>query len=198
MKHVGAIVLAAGASRRLGQAKQLVTLRGETLLERVSRLAKEAGAQPVIPVLGANFAQICAAIHFDTSIPVFNERWEKGIASSIHAGLREMEVRAPGTDAVLLLVCDQPRLTAAHLRALIAAYRQRDEDTIAASTYAKARGLPAVFPRSVFSALRALTGDQDAATLLAKPPCTVQELPLAGGELGVDVPEDLEKLGSGD
>lgn len=195
MKRVGAIVLAAGASRRLGQPKQLVGLQGEALLSRALRLAKEAGAQPVIPVLGAQFAKICASIHFDTSIPVFNERWEEGVASSIQAGLHEMDVRAPETDAVLILACDQPRLTSAHLHALIAAYQQQREDAIAASTYAGIRGAPAVFPRRVFEALYALAGDQGARVLLAKPPCAVVELQLAGGELDVDLPDDLKKLG---
>src|SRR5580658_48652 len=86
---VAAIILAAGASRRLGQPKQLVGFAGETLLERALRLAKEANASPVLVVLGANFAPICASIPLDKAIPVLNERWELGMASSIQVGLHE-------------------------------------------------------------------------------------------------------------
>ncbi len=196
MKRVGAIVLAAGASRRLGHPKQLVALRGETLLARTLRLAKESEAEPVIPVLGAHFARICAVVKFEGAIPVFNDRWEQGIASSVQAGLRELEVRAPQTDAVLIMTCDQPCLTATHLRALIAAWQQHDE-TIAVSSYAEARGVPAIFPRSVFAALYSLAGDQGARTVLDNPPCPIVAIPFAGGEVDVDLPGDLENISEG-
>jgi molybdenum cofactor cytidylyltransferase len=65
---VAAIILAAGASRRLGQPKQLVGFAGEMLLERALRLAREAGASPVLAVLGAHFAPICANIPFANSM----------------------------------------------------------------------------------------------------------------------------------
>ena len=117
-----AIILAAGASRRLGQPKQLLKYRGETLLERALRAAREAGASPVLAMLGAHFAPICAMIPFEDAIPVLNDHWEQGISSSIHAGLSELEVRAPDASGALVMSCDQPRLTAKHLRALLKAF----------------------------------------------------------------------------
>jgi len=194
MKSVGAIILAAGASRRLGRPKQLVALCGEPLLARVLRLARDAGAGPVIPVLGAHFAPICMQVDFEGAIPVFNERWEQGISSSIRCGLRELIVRAPQTDAALILTCDQPHLTAAHLSALIAAWRNRRGEAIAASTYAGTRGVPAIFPRGVFAALFALTGDRGARAVLAAPPCPVVTVRFVEGEVDVDVPGDLNTL----
>lgn len=83
---VGAIILAAGASRRLGQPKQLLKFRGETLLERAIRLAGEAGAAPVLAVLGSQFEAICASVSFNYSIPVYNDRWQQGLSSTIHSG----------------------------------------------------------------------------------------------------------------
>ena len=74
---VPAIILAAGASRRLGQPKQLLKYRGETLLERALRAAKEAGASPVLVLLGAHFAPICAMIPFNDAIPVLNDNGNK-------------------------------------------------------------------------------------------------------------------------
>jgi CTP:molybdopterin cytidylyltransferase MocA len=194
MKSVGAIVLAAGASQRLGQPKQLVALRGEPLLARVLRLARDAESAPVIPVLGAHFAAICRRIDFGDAIPVFNERWEQGISSSIQCGLRELVVRAPQIDAALILTCDQPHLTAAHLSALIAAWRKQSGDAIVASAYAGTRGVPAIFPRSAFASLFALTGDRGARIVLAAPPCPVVTVLFAEGEVDVDVPRDLDTL----
>ena len=112
---IPAIILAAGSSRRLGQPKQLVGIDGEALLQRALRLAKEAGAAPVLAVLGANFAPICAAISFEGAIPVLNNQWELGVSSSIHAGLNEVDARASEASGVLVMACDQPRLSTKHL-----------------------------------------------------------------------------------
>lgn len=191
---VAAIILAAGPSRRLGQPKQLVGFAGEALLERALRLAKEAGASPVLAVLGASFAPICASIPFNEAIPVFNEKWEQGMSTSIHAGLNEADVRAPEAVGALVMTCDQPRLSAEHLRALLRAFAAQDKPTIVASIYAGAYGIPAIFPRGVYPKLHALHGDKGARVLLAKPPCAIVALPFEGGEIDIDLPEDLAHL----
>jgi molybdenum cofactor cytidylyltransferase len=191
---VAAIILAAGASRRLRQPKQLLAYRGETLLQRAIRLAQEAGATPVIAVLGANADIIKDSIARSLAIPVLNEDWEKGIASSIHTGLRAMGVVAPQTLGVLIMGCDQPRLTADHLRLLIDRFRRHDKPTIVASTYAGVSGVPAVFPQLAFPELLALGGDKGARALIADAPCPVATLEFDGGEVDIDAPEDIAQL----
>jgi molybdenum cofactor cytidylyltransferase len=191
---IPAIILAAGASRRLGQPKQLVDLEGETLLERALRLAKESGATPVVAVLGANFAAICASTSFEGAIPVLNDHWERGMSSSIHAGLNEAEVRAPGARGALVMACDQPRLSVTHLRGLLAAFEAQPTPSIIASAYAGTAGIPAVFPRVAFCGLRTLHGDKGARSLLAKPLCEVIAVPFEGGEVDIDLPSDLDQL----
>lgn len=191
---IPAIILAAGASRRLGQPKQLVAFKGETLLEHAMRLAKESGAAPVLVVMGANFAEICASVSFEGAIPVLNDHWERGISSSIHAGLNEAEVRSAGTPGVLVMVCDQPQISTSHLCALLAAFGEQKTPSIIASAYADTQGIPAVFPRAAFPGLRALHGDKGARSLLAKPPCEVIAIPFEGGEVDIDLPADLEQL----
>jgi molybdenum cofactor cytidylyltransferase len=191
---IPAIILAAGASRRLGQPKQLVAFKGETLLERSMRLAKESGAAPVLAVMGANFAVICASVSFEGAIPVLNDHWERGISSSIHAGLNEAEVRSAGTPGVLVMACDQPQLSTSHLCALLAAFGKQKTPSIIASAYADTHGIPAVFPRAAFRSLRSLHGDKGARSLLAKPPCEVIAIPFEGGEVDIDLPSDLNQL----
>jgi molybdenum cofactor cytidylyltransferase len=191
---VAAIILAAGASRRLGQPKQLLDHRGETLLERAIHLANAAGAAPVLVVLGAHFEVISAAFPLNEAIAIHNDKWEQGLATSIHAGLRALDVCAPHIPGVLLMNCDQPRLTSDHLRALIEAFDAQAVAGIVASAYAGILGVPAVFPRSVFPQLNALRGDKGARSLLAQPPCTLIALSLEGGEVDIDLPADLEQL----
>lgn len=188
------IVLAAGASTRLGQPKQLVSVDGEMLLERAMRMAREAGTSPILVVLGAHFAPICARIDFQDAIPVLNEEWQHGISTSIHSGLRELDVRAPDSRCALLMTCDQPRLTAAHLRALIAAFQAQSASSIAASSYAGALGTPAIFPRSLFPQLLALRDDKGARALIAAASLKVVTVPFAGGETDIDEPADLDQL----
>jgi molybdenum cofactor cytidylyltransferase len=192
--NVPAIVLAAGASRRLGQPKQLIKLGGETLIERAIRLANEAGAAPVIVVLGAHFEIVCASITLNEAILSINNQWERGIASSIHSGLRTLDVVAKEASGVLIMSCDQPRLRAAHLHALIEAFIAQNQPAIAASAYAGVHGIPAVFPRSMFAKLLALRGDKGARALLNNPPCPVIALAFEGGEVDIDEPGDLAKL----
>ncbi|MGB6690515.1 MAG: nucleotidyltransferase family protein [Terracidiphilus sp.] len=191
---VAAIVLAAGASRRLGQPKQLLQVGGETLLARAIRLVNEAGASPVIAVLGAHFDAISAAIESMQVICAFNERWERGIAGSIHAGLDAVNSNAPDSTGALLLTCDQPRLTAAHLLALLDGFTAHCAKAIVASRYAGSPGVPAVFPLSVFPDLRLLGGDKGARSLLANPPCSLIEVEFSGGEVDIDLPEDIAHL----
>ena len=188
---VAAIVLAAGASRRLGQPKQLLMLEGETLLARSVRLAGEAGAAPVLVVVGAHAALIGASVPLDHAAVVMNEEWDQGIASSIHAGLKALDAGARG---VLILACDQPRLSADHLRGLIETFAAQSQPTIVASNYAGVVGIPAVFPREAFPHLLALSGDKGARSLLMRPPCPLIALPFDGGEVDIDQPDDLAQL----
>ncbi len=164
------------------------------MLDRAVRLASEAGAEPVLVVLGADAERIQGAAALHNSIAVFNKQWEMGIATSIHAGLHALEQIEPGVAGVLILSCDQPRLGAAHLRALIDSFVAQTEPVIVASAYAGIHGVPAVFPRRVFAELFALQGDRGARALLIRPPCPLIALPFEGGEVDIDEPDDLGYL----
>jgi molybdenum cofactor cytidylyltransferase len=188
---VPAIVLAAGASRRLGRPKQLLLYNDETLLGRAIRLARESGANPIVVVLGAYHQLIRDAVALGHAMPILNDRWEQGIGTSIHAGLSALDADVEGC---LIMTCDQPRLTPAHLCALLQAFATQTEPSIAASAYAEIIGIPAVFPRAMFGELLALRGDKGARSLLMAPQCAMLTIPFAGGEIDIDLPVDVERL----
>ena len=174
---IAAVVLAAGASVRLGEPKQLVVIAGETLLERAVQTAREAGCAPVVVVLGAEAERIRERCDFGSAVVTVNEAWEEGMASSIRAGVGAVG----GADGVVLMTCDQPAVTVEHLLALTAA------GEVTASAYSGRRGVPAYFPAASFPALVRLTGDAGARELL-RGAATVE---LIGGELDVDTVTDL-------
>lgn len=192
---VAAIILAAGESRRLGQPKQLLAWEGETLLNRAIRMATEAGAGPVLAVLGARFASVSASVQSRTVIKVHNDRWRQGIGASIEAGMRALAVCAPESAGVLLMNCDQPLLSADHLRLLMHTFESHGPRAIAASAYGGVRGVPAVFPRETFEELRSLHGDKGARAIIERGLWPVASVEFEGGEVDIDVPEDLGQLG---
>jgi molybdenum cofactor cytidylyltransferase len=158
------IVLAAGFSRRLGHPKQLVEIDGEPLIRRAYRIAS--AVAPTIVVTRAEFAFGDALI---------NEQAEEGMASSICLG-----VAACGGD-VLLMTCDQPHVTSAHLRALIDA-----NAPIAATAYAGVAGVPAFFAKEFREELLALRGDVGARGVIERHRQVVVAVPLPEGEVDID------------
>ena len=176
-----AIILAAGASRRLGSPKQLIRLGAETLLERTVRVALEAGLHPVYGVVAPDLL-------LDPVPPgmilVVNHQAAEGMAASIRAGLRALQSGGQPSPGAVILACDQPAVTAAHLQALA-----QGLNDVVASRYAGRQGVPAYFPARVFAELLSLQGDLGARDLLQT--ATAVDLPL--GALDVDTVEDLER-----
>ncbi len=188
-EETAAIMLAAGASTRLGRPKQLVEYQGETLLRRAARLALAAGADPVIAVVGAE-AQACRDALLDLAVAVVpNPQYAEGMGSSLRFGMAALADFAPTAGRVLLLVCDQPLLRPEHLRALLAA-----PGSIAAAQYGNRLGVPAVFSREHFPALAAAAGDRGARELLRS--LIVTPVPMPEAAVDIDRPEDLGALGT--
>jgi molybdenum cofactor cytidylyltransferase len=148
----------------------------------------------VITVLGAFHELIREAVQLSNFTPVINNAWNQGISTSIQAGLAALLDSDPQTPGALVLACDQPRLSAEHLRAMLEVFCAQAEPGIVASTYDGVFGVPAVFPREVFAELRALRGDKGARALLVQPPCPLVALPFPGGEIDIDLPADMAHL----
>jgi len=163
--RVAAVVLAAGASRRLGRPKVLLDLGGRTLLARAVAPHLEAGLDPVVVVLGHGASEVraAAALPVDGRLRiVVNDGWEEGMASSIRAG-----VAAVGdADAVLIALGDQPELTAGRVRAVVEAWDGR-----APVVAPEGEGRPAhpiLFARALFPELQALRGDTGARAVVER------------------------------
>ena len=180
--RIAAIILAAGASKRLGSPKQLQKLGDETLLEHAVRVAREAGCSPIIVVLGAEYEQVLKHSALGDVVPVINHEWAEGMGSSIRLGVRTCGLVAKETRGLIVMTCDQPAVTSAHLGLLMQGQREK------ASRYAGRNGAPAFFPERHFGKLMILSGDVGARELLA----SAEAVELEHGDLDVDTVEDLE------
>lgn len=193
---IPAIILAAGNSVRLGQPKQLLrpdTFGGEAFIERTIRFAVEAEAFPIFVVLGAHAEAIEQAANLSQATVLHNGDWAEGIAGSLRYGVHAVIAQTPQAAGALLMVCDQPALSAEHLRLLLVAHRANAE-TIASSCYAGHCGVPAVVPRSMFPLLLNLTGDRGARIIFQQQKHPIQAIEFPDGEWDIDTMEDLERL----
>jgi len=185
--NVAAVILAAGASRRMGQPKQLLPFDGQSLLRRTTAAALTAGCDPVVVALGALRNRLRDELSGLPAIVLDNPDWEQGHGTSMRCGLT-----AIGTaDAVMFLVCDQPFLDAEHLKCLIDAWRESGLP-MAASAYAGAIGVPALFDASCFADLRQLPPESGAKVLLLRHRERVTTVSFPGGAFDVDTPEDAQ------
>lgn len=186
-KH-GVVLLAAGASRRLGRAKQLVDVDGEPLVRRAARCALVTEPLHMVVVLGAGEGAVRAALsglRFDALVC---DRWEEGMGRSLVVGLAALDVRCAGA---LVVLCDQVALTPEHLVALRDAWRLSPSGA-AASGYGGVAGVPALLPRAWFDALAKEPGDRGARALLRGRARDVTVLRNESLARDLDVPRDLQ------
>lgn len=184
------IVLAAGTSSRLGKSKQLLTIEGENLVNRVARVACELALQfnfhPPTFIIGKDQQRVEQSLS-DLDIELhFNADWQLGMGASIISAVNHL---ADDTDAILLLSCDQVLLNADSLRSVVECW-QANPKKIIASAYNKTIGIPVIFPRRFFSELLQIDPDKGARQVLKKFPDEILsvDLPEAGQDL--DTPED--------
>jgi len=175
---VAVIVLAAGATTRLGRPIQLLPFRGTTLLRAVALEACASSCDRVAIVLGADAPAIAPTLRGLGVTLILDPRWREGIAASIR---RAIEWASRRHDAAVLMVADQPRLTAAHIDRLIETYRVRGG--VVASRYRGEVGVPAIFGRGQFPYLLALTGDPEARAVIGLVDATALDWS-DGGALG--------------
>lgn len=185
----GAIILAAGASRRMGEPKQLLLWQGRSLLLRAVEAALDAKTWPVVVVVGAHAAQIKPVL---AKLPVLiaeNPAWAEGMASSLRAGVAVLQQFSRSIDGTLVTLCDQPGLTADVITRLIAAQRVTGR-SIVASRYAGRNGAPALFLRIHFATLAALSGEEGARVLLNRGTDVIATVDLPELAVDLDTPAD--------
>jgi molybdenum cofactor cytidylyltransferase len=185
----GAIILAAGASSRMGTPKQLLPLAGQSLLVRAVESALASPAWPVVVVLGAHAETIRPTLARLPVLVAESAAWAEGMAASIRTGITTLQQFSRSLDAAVVALCDQPAFSSDVIGQLVAAQRTTGRSIVAAH-YCGRNGAPALFLREHFSTLSALTGEEGARALLNGDPARVAAVDLPQLGVDLDTPDD--------
>ncbi|MEB3231106.1 MAG: nucleotidyltransferase family protein [Leptolyngbyaceae bacterium] len=193
MTIVSLILLAAGASTRMGTAKQLLPYGGRSLLRHAAEVAIASICDGVIVVVGSQAERMRSELlHLPLQV-VENLRWTEGMGSSIQAGLTEAIARQPDLGAVLIMLADQPLLTSSSLNQFVLRYQQT-QCPIVAATYGGTLGVPALFDRRLFPDLAHLPAAVGAKSLIKRYATQAETISLPEGAIDIDTPMDYNSL----
>lgn len=193
MDTVGAVILAAGESSRLGEPKQLLPYRGCSLIRRAINAAIEGGCAPIMVILGSDVASVSEEIPQDGTVIVENPDWRSGIGTSVRTGVQQLLTVAPKTKALVLLVCDQPFVNGEVVRKLIEHWRTEGKP-IVASAYSGTLGVPALLDSSCFAELLQIGDSHGAKSIILRLPSRVTPFDFANGSIDIDNRHDYEQI----
>jgi molybdenum cofactor cytidylyltransferase len=191
--NVGAVILAAGSSSRMGCPKQTLEFQGMSLLKRATLAALGAMCHPVVVVTGAHAELSRRELDQLDVREAFNPNWETGMGSSVRAGIERLISMDADVAAAVLLLCDQPHVTSRVVSSLLAAQQTTGQPVIA-SAYGESFGVPALFSRALFTELTQLAGSSGAKEIIKRHASEAHFLPFPEGEVDVDTPDDLSHL----
>ena len=188
-RFVAGLVLAAGGSRRLGRPKQLLPYAGATMLDHTVATARACDFDQLIVALGGDAGKVRERVDLNGTQVVINPGFGAGCSSSIAVAMGALD---PAATTLVLMLGDQPGVTPAIVRVLLAA---RGDAPIAVCRYDDGRGHPFAFDRTTFEQLRHLHGDKAVWRMLEERAEEVEEVPVAGRvPLDVDTWADYEAV----
>jgi len=188
--NIYSLVMAAGQASRFHGAKMLAKYRGESLVRRSLQLGIRVTSRNTVLIVGGEWQRVIKECESIAPFIVRNEDYESGMASSIACGTRAIR---PVADAAMILLADQPLITADHLLSMEQAWRA-SPSSIIATEFDQIAGPPIIFPATCFAALSALSGDAGARVVMENNSDNVIKIPFADAAIDIDTPEDLQRL----
>ncbi len=187
------IILAAGGSVRMGKPKQLLRIKGQTLIRNTTELASAFSNQEVVVVLGNMAESIMEELEDSNVTIVFNENWQSGMAGSLKKGLSCLAEKNNPPEHVLILLCDQPLVSLPYLKKLYQLLLASGKKAVA-SAYNNTCGVPAIFEFQTLKQFTDENEDAGARYLLKKLDRKNQLATLAfpEGAIDLDTPEDYQ------
>lgn len=191
MRSILIVVLAAGASRRLGQPKQLLAAGQKVLVQHTVEECVASEVGPVYVVLGAYADRIRPHLSQHGCQILYNEKWAEGIGSSLRYGLSQMPYKE--MDGVIVVLGDQPYFKGKLLKQIVEK-QKKTKAKIIISKYTSAAGPPSLFMQEIFPELLQLTGDEGAKPIVKKYRAEVDYVSFPAGYIDIDIADDLSHL----
>jgi molybdenum cofactor cytidylyltransferase len=189
LKNLAIIILAAGSSSRMGRSKQLIIIDRQPMLVKAIEESMLTGINEIVVVLGSNESQHRKAVEkFPVQI-VCNREWANGMGSSLKSGLKHL-IENKTLNGVIILVCDQPTVTAEVIVSLVKKHKETGKSIIA-SKYADTTGVPVFFGSTYFEHLLGLKDEHGAKKIVTEHMNEVATVDFPSGEIDLDTPEDL-------
>lgn len=191
-ERISILILAAGASTRMGaKVKQLLPWGTSTLLENAIDTAKQM-AGSVFVVLGANKEVIKKATSLDVET-IYNPNWQSGMGSSISIGVQNILKLNLDQKGLLIMLADQPLIDTSYLNELKKEF-DRGNFKIVATSYGNKLGVPAIFHQSIIPELVNLNEDYGARHIIKKYLTDIKAVFPNGKELDIDTPKNYSQL----
>lgn len=188
------IILAAGASTRMGRPKQLLRIGNQTFLERTIHFAEKANCYPIMVVLGANKDIILPTLVNHNIEIVWNKNWREGMGTSLKVGIDHLVTTYPKSAQVIVSVCDQPYLDEVIFSKLINTFHSTETELVVSKYEDRTLGVPALFSKSLFPKLQALDKDQGARKIIRQYPGEKREISFPKGSIDLDTPEAYQQF----
>jgi len=192
MSATVSMILAAGASTRMGSPKALLRWGSSTIVECLIEELRNAGLEQVVLIVGTHSDEIRFQVDSLGIEVCYHPEWHKGMGSSIAAGIRYVESEFPKAGSVLISLCDQPLLRVSQIKILLGEHKAFPHQ-ITASAYESGPGVPAIFPREYWNSLKTLPTDSGAKAFLRQHRNSVRELEIGEATMDVDTPEAYKK-----
>lgn len=192
--NIAILILAAGESSRMGEhTKQILPWQDTTLLGNAVDQANASIAENTYVILGAKEEVIKTEVNLESSTIIQNTNWEKGLGSSIAAGINFVASKEIGHDAMLIMLADQPLIDTNYLNKMMGNWIGNPSKIIT-TQYKDRSGVPAIFGKKFFVELQGLHKDFGAKDIIANHSEDVLALNPDGKEIDIDSWEAYEEL----
>lgn len=187
---VGIVILAAGESKRMGTAKQLLPIFGVQMLKYLILQAFETNCHPITVVVGANKDKIVPLLKDMPIVIIDNPNWKKGMGDSIKMGMIGSYMASKEIEGLLIMTSDMPYVNAETINKMIDLAIQNEDKSIVASKYDKTVGVPVLFKKEKFELLLDLKGNIGARDILKKHKSDIVIHEFENGKIDLDTKED--------
>ena len=190
--NIAVVILAAGESSRMKQAKQLLPWGTTTLLGKAIEEALQSNSKKVYVVLGAKAETIQMQFKSTEVSWILNKNWKKGMGSSISCAINYLVHLKTNYDGILIMLCDQPLIDADYINKMIATFK-RSNKRIVATAYKHSNGVPVLFDKKYLEDLSNLEGNIGAKQIIAANSNGVIAINPNGKEKDLDTMEEYQQ-----